>query len=454
VADRRREAEAAFAQGNTLVRAGDLAGAAEAYRRATELDRRHATAFANLGNVQRLLGDAEAAERSHRAALRIDPSQAGFHFNLGRALEALKRSDDAIAAYRRAIERDASLVPALNNLALLLHATGKHDEALRHLSRAAELDPGNPARSRNLRSIRAKLVPQWHFPMMSDEIRNAAWERAIRAAVRPGMHVLEIGTGAGLLAMMAARAGAEHVWTCEMVGIVAEKAREIIARNGFADRVTVIAKRSTELVIGRDLPRRADLLVSEILSSEVVGEHAVPSIRHAFAELLVPGAKSIPRRAEAVGALIGGAGFARHVAAGTGAGFDVRAFNAFLAPIAAIDLSRHRFELLSPVERILGVDFPPRPGADAAPGVFTLELRVTRSGPCIGLAQWMRVELDDVEVFANDPRGDTGGEPSGWQHMIYTFETPLDLAEGDVVRLAIENTGEKLILAEPELRRT
>jgi hypothetical protein len=56
-------------------------------------------------------------------------------------------------------------------------------------------------------------------------------------------------------------------------------------------------------------------------------------------------------------------------------------------------------------------------------------------------------------VFENDPRADTGGEPSGWQHMIYTFETPLDLSEGDVVRLVIENTGEKLILAEPELRK-
>jgi hypothetical protein len=37
--------------------------------------------------------------------------------------------------------------------------------------------------------------------------------------------------------------------------------------------------------------------------------------------------------------------------------------------------------------------------------------------------------------------------------MIYTFEAPLDLAEGDVVRLVVENTGAKLILAEPELRK-
>src|SRR5690349_15998626 len=185
------------------------------------------------------------------------------------------------------------------------------------------------------------------------------------------MHVRGIGTGAGLLAMMAARAGAAHVTTCEMVGIVAEKAREIVALNGLSERITVIGKKSTELVVGKDLPRRADLLVSEILSSEVVGEHVVPSVRHAFAELLAPGAPSVPRRAEAVAALVGGEGLTRRQVAGTCAGgLDVTSFNDFLAPLAALDLGAEDFALLSEPQTILAIDFPPRPGADSAPGQF------------------------------------------------------------------------------------
>jgi type II protein arginine methyltransferase len=452
-ADPRRaaHADAEFAAGNARLREGDLAGAAEAYRRAVERDRRHALAWANLGNAQRLLGDAAAAEKSHRAALRLEPGRAAFHYNLGRALEALRRGAEAAEAYRRALALDPGLGAAHNNLALLLVEMGRHEEALPHAEQALALDPADPARRRNLRVVRSKLVPQWHFPMMNDEIRNAAYDAAIRAAIRPGMHVLDIGTGAGLLAMMAARAGAAHVTTCEMVGIVAEKAREIVALNGLADRITVVAKKSTELVVGRDLPRRADLLVSEILSSEVVGEHVVPSVRHAFAELLAPGAPSIPRRAEAVAALIGGEGLARRQVAGVCAGgFDVTPFNDFLAPLAALDLGRQDFALMSEPQVVLAVDFPPRPGADSAPGQASLAFTATAPGQAIGLAQWIRVELDATTVFTNDPRRDTGGAPSGWQHMLYAFARPLALSPGDVVRLRVENTGDKLIFGEPQ----
>jgi hypothetical protein len=237
-----------------------------------------------------------------------------------------------------------------------------------------------------------------------------------------------------------------------MVGIVAEKAREIVALNGLADRITVIARKSTELVVGKDLPRRADLLVSEILSSEVVGEHVVPSVRHAFAELLAPGARSIPRRAEAVAALVGGDAFARRQVAGVCAGgFDVTPFNDFLAPVAALDLARQDFALLSEPQSVLGVDFPPRPGADSAPGQFPLTFTATAAGRAIGVAQWIRVELDETTVFTNDPRRDTGGAPSGWQHMLYTFERPLPLRPGATVRVMVENTGDKLIFGEPTL---
>jgi type II protein arginine methyltransferase len=448
---KRARADAEFAAGNALLQRGDLVGAAEAYRRAVERDRRHALAFANLGNVQRLLGDAAAAEKSHRAALRLEPNRAAFLYNLGRALEAQKRRAEAADSYRRALALDPAFGSAHNNLGLLLTEMGRHEEALPHAERALALDPADPGRRRNLRVVRSKVVPQWHFPMMNDEIRNAAYDAAIRGAVRPGMHVLDIGTGAGLLAMMAARAGAGHVTTCEMVGIVAEKAREIIALNGLAHRITVIGRKSTDLVVGRDLPRRADLLVSEILSSEVVGEHVVPSMRHAFAELLAPGARSIPCRAEAIAALVGGEGLARHEVAGICAGgFDVTPFNDFLAPLAAIDLATQDFALLSEPQSVLAVEFPPRPGADSAPGHLPVAFTATAPGCAIGIAQWIRVELDAGTVFTNDPRRDTGGAPSGWQHMLYTFERPLEVRPGVVVRVVVENTGDKLIFGEPQ----
>jgi protein arginine N-methyltransferase 7 len=47
--------------------------------------------------------------------------------------------------------------------------------------------------------------------MINDLPRNAFYKTALDLAVRPGCTVLEIGTGSGLLSMLAARAGPDHV---------------------------------------------------------------------------------------------------------------------------------------------------------------------------------------------------------------------------------------------------
>lgn len=47
--------------------------------------------------------------------------------------------------------------------------------------------------------------------------------------------------------MMAVRAGAEHVYTCEVNANKADLAREIIAANGMADKITVLNAYSLDL---------------------------------------------------------------------------------------------------------------------------------------------------------------------------------------------------------------
>ena len=104
-------------------------------------------------------------------------------------------------------------------------------------------DPGNLTARLGAEWLLSQVVPLWHVPMMNEHERNEAFHQGLQSAA-PGKTVFEIGTGSGLVAMMAARSGARHVFTCEAVPLVADTAARIVARNGYADRVTVLSKPS------------------------------------------------------------------------------------------------------------------------------------------------------------------------------------------------------------------
>lgn len=100
------------------------------------------------------------------------------------------------------------------------------------------------------------------------------------------VNVLDIGTGTGLLSMMAVMAGADNVYACDAFTPMLECARKVVKRNGFEGRIKLIPKRSTELVVGVDLPCRCNLLVTEVFDTELIGEWAVSTFNHAHAVLL------------------------------------------------------------------------------------------------------------------------------------------------------------------------
>ncbi len=71
--------------------------------------------------------------------------------------------------------------------------------------------------------------------MLHDERRTGDYLRALAAAVRPDDVVLDIGTGSGVLAVAAARAGARRVYAVEASDI-AEVAARVFEVNGVQDR--------------------------------------------------------------------------------------------------------------------------------------------------------------------------------------------------------------------------
>ncbi|MCX7297485.1 MAG: class I SAM-dependent methyltransferase [Hyphomicrobiales bacterium] len=222
--------------------------------------------------------------------------------------------------------------------------------------RAIAAAPDDPEISAIAASLLSETVPQWHATIILDRARNEAYDAALQAAIKPGMRVLEVGAGTGLLAMMAARAGAAEVITCEANPLIAERARVIIAANGYADRVRIIAKHSSELRIGEDLAGPADVFVSEIISDALIGEGMLLVAEDVVPRLLKPGAAVIPYRGSVRVAL------ANYTAAGTMRmgevdGFDVSAFNRLIAPSYALPIEDPLLSLSSAAADLFAFTF-------------------------------------------------------------------------------------------------
>ncbi|XP_071973858.1 protein arginine N-methyltransferase 7 isoform X3 [Engystomops pustulosus] len=141
--------------------------------------------------------------------------------------------------------------------------------------------------------------------MLHDNDRNTKYYQGIRAAVKRVKErgeeaiVLDIGTGTGLLSMMAVRAGADYCYAIEVFKPMADAAVQIVKANGFGDKIRVINKHSTEVSVGSDgdMRQRANILITELFDTELIGEGALPSYEHAQHNLMQEHWEAVPHRA-------------------------------------------------------------------------------------------------------------------------------------------------------------
>ena len=357
-----------------------------------------------------------------------------MHNNYGAILNQLGRSDEAIAAFQRALALKPHYADALNNLGVIYRDRKEIDAAIAAFQKAVDLEPEHGQAKANLRAAYRDVVPAWHFAMMDDKARNTAYEAAIKRAV-PGKRVLDIGTGAGLLAMMAARAGAEKVTSCETIGTIAERARAIVARNGFGDRVTVVAKPSTALTPGRELSERAQVLVTETFASSLIGEGILPTLEHAHEHLLTPDAVVVPAAGAVMGYLAGGEALKGMLFADRIAGFDLEPFNDFAPPMFALSLNIIPHDVLSDDVTLLHFDFSQR---NFPMTRQRMTIRATQAGTCCGIAQWIRLDMDSENRYENRPARDVAFN-GHWAHILHRFPRLVSVQPGDAITVEVRH---------------
>ena len=283
-------------------------------------------------------------------------------------------------------------------------------------------------------------VPRWHFPMLADQARNRAYARAIEAKVKPGDVVLDIGCGAGLTAMLAARAGAKHVYTCEQQPLIAAAAEQVIAANGLSSRITVVPKWSHDIVVGVDIPEPADIVISEIVDTVLLGEGAMATLTHAMSALAKPGAQSVPERGALVAELVESDALLEQWRPQEAEGFDLGAFHRFanVAQITPNDLAACNMRALGPAEKLFAFDFT-RP--DINPARADSVLRCCQTGMAHAVLVSFTMELaPGIQV-------DNGLASGGhWGRTAFLLEQPRPVDPGDRLSVTAQHDASALSL--------
>lgn len=133
-----------------------------------------------------------------------------------------------------------------------------------------------------------------HEDMIKDSTRTVSYKNAImrNSYLFKDKVVLDIGCGTGILSFFAAKSGARHVYGIDCSDII-NSAQEIVRRNGFADRITLIKGKAEEV----ELPEQVDIIISEWMGYFLLYEGMLDSVLFARDKWLKAGGMLFPNKA-------------------------------------------------------------------------------------------------------------------------------------------------------------
>jgi len=132
--------------------------------------------------------------------------------------------------------------------------------------------------------------------MLRDVARVEGYKNGLESAASriKGATVMDIGTGSGILALMAARLGAKKVYAIEASPEIARVASRLSRANGFMNVIEVVPKHLEE-VTEDDIPAGSvDVIVSELFSHFLVGEIGLQPVTEAKTKFLKLGGLILP----------------------------------------------------------------------------------------------------------------------------------------------------------------
>lgn len=262
-----------------------------------------------------------------------------------------------------------------------------------------------------------------HKDMLRDVIRTSAYHDAIRQLVRPGDRVIDFGSGTGVLAIFAARAGA-RVEAIERTAMVTH-AREIARRSGCPSiRFHHADHRSFE---GE---ATADLIVSEWMGHAVFYESMLEPLIALRDRWLRPGGKMLPARVSIGCALVTDEALYEDF------GFLERSpYGIDFGPIGGLPLRQSHLVALdeSQIDAATELGRLDMLSIARSPELLSARVEVATRCETYGLALWFEAELAPGVTLGTGPCD----PPTHWRQVFLPFPQPLAVRPGRPLLLEV-----------------
>lgn len=275
-----------------------------------------------------------------------------------------------------------------------------------------------------------RAFPAWHYSMLNDADRNEKIESAIRSLDLTGKFVFEIGTGAGLTAMLFAHFGAKRILTCEMDTQLYEVARQVFSANNMNDQIDLVNMSSSNVINHGVLNFIPDVIFTETLDCGIVGE-GFKDIKNDIKKLAGPKTTVIPHCIRQYGYLVENGDIYNLNFARNHRNFDISILNQYSTrsyfPIRA---GIYKSRILTPTFQMRELNYI---GPDDDGG--SVALRAHLDGICHGVVSYFEAAFGPY-VVTNDLRS-----MSHWHQAFHPLQEPLRIRAGRAYRLVFDFNG-------------
>lgn len=266
-----------------------------------------------------------------------------------------------------------------------------------------------------------------HRSYLEDPVKLDRYQAAIDLVVKPGDVVLDLGSGTGVLGLMAARAGASRVYAVDS-GRIISVARDLARANGYGDVVVGLRALSSEL----DLDEMIDVVVGDQIGGLAFDAGVNLYYADIARRLLAPGGRTIPASFELGLAPVESSDAYALVEswAASRAGFDVSP----VRRLAANTVQPVQLE----AEALLGeaVRCGAMEATDDADLQLAATLEIQRRGVLHGIVGTFRAHMAPGVEMTNEP-GDASRMKHRWQDLL-PLEAPTDVLPGDRVSVRVD----------------